>query len=120
MITPDTLARYGAGELTGRDVARLCGVSHWAALKALRAAGADTSRTARRRLWSARKRGAVHAKVEALYRQGFSMRDVGILLGLSESAICRILAQRGVATRPTGRPKKNSGKRHIPDSPAQP
>ncbi len=60
VISADVLARYAAGQLTTREVARRYAVPEPTALRALRAAGADTSRSARQRARSARARSAAN------------------------------------------------------------
>ncbi len=99
-------ARYAAGELTAAGVAQACGVSVTTALKALRAAGVDTSRRSRARY----RRGAVvttaldPALVERYRRGELTRYDVARLCGVAPSTALRTLRRAGADT--------NRGTRH--------
>ncbi len=95
-IGADMLARYAAGELSTRQVARRYGVCEPTALRELRRAGADTSRSARQHARMVRERGAVWREAEALYRRGLDVAEVAARLRLSEVGVRLILARAGL------------------------
>ena len=44
------------------------------------------------------------AEIERLYREGASLKNIGLLLSMDKSFLSRILRARGVPMRPRGRP----------------
>jgi DNA-binding CsgD family transcriptional regulator len=110
LIPPPVLAHYQAGEIQIADVARLLGLGTDAATRRLRRAGADTSRSARRFVRAARRKGLpppvapsrVPAEVARLYARGHSLRQVGARFGLTPEGVRQILLKRGLELRPSG------------------
>jgi hypothetical protein len=49
-------------------------------------------------------RAARYANAEAMYRQGYSLKGIGLALGMDFAHLSRILRARGVPMRPRGRP----------------
>jgi DNA-binding XRE family transcriptional regulator len=98
------LARYSAGEIDHHDVARLCGVSPRVALRELRSAGMDTSRSTRKRLRRARLYGMteLYASIRMLYSLGLSLREVGRQFDLTPEGVRQILLRDSVDLRPPG------------------
>lgn len=98
------LERYASGELNHHDVARLVGVSGDVALRELRRAGMDTSRSTRKRLQGSRRLGLVSLDetVTQCYRQGQSLRQIAQQLGLTQEGIRQILLRNGAPLRPRG------------------
>lgn len=98
------LERYATGELNHHDIARLVGVSGDVALRELRRAGMDTSRSTRKRLQGSRRLGlaSLDDTVTQLYRQGQSLRQIAQQLGLTQEGIRQILLRNGTALRPRG------------------
>jgi hypothetical protein len=84
-LTSDILVRYATGELNLRDVARLCRVGPNRALEALRRAGADTSRSTRKRVQFARRLGnpRLEETIATLYQEGLSTTTVGHRVGIT-------------------------------------
>lgn len=98
------LERYASGELNHHDVARLIGVSGDVALRELRRAGMDTSRSTRKRLQGSRRLGleSLDATVAERYRQGLSLRQIAQQLGLTQEGIRQILIRNNTPLRPRG------------------
>ena len=102
---PDRLlARYAAGEMNHYDVARQCGVSPRVALRELRAAGMDTSRSTRKRLQQTRRFGLseLYTCIRTLYVLGLSLREVARQFGLTPEGVRQILLRESVHLRPRG------------------
>lgn len=98
------LERYATGELNHHDIARLVGVSGDVALRELRRAGMDTTRSTRKRLQGSRRLGLANLDetVTQLYRQGQSLRQIAQHLGLTQEGIRQILLRNGATLRPRG------------------
>ena len=98
------LERYASGELNHHDVAQIVGVSGDVALRELRRAGMDTSRSTRKRLQGSRRLGVENLDdtVTQLYGQGLSLRQIAHRLGLTQEGIRQILLRNGTQLRPRG------------------
>lgn len=98
------LDRYASGELNHHDVARIVGVSGDVALRELRRAGMDTSRSTRKRLQGCRRLGVENLDevVSEYYRQGQSLRQIAQRFGLTQEGIRQILLRHGTPLRPRG------------------
>src|SRR5262249_17414653 len=98
------LDRYSSGELNHHDVARIMGVSGDVALRELRRAGMDTSRSTRKRLQGSRRLGVANLDetVAEQYKQGLSLRQIAYQLGLTQEGIRQILIRHGTRLRPRG------------------
>ena len=111
------LEQYAAGELDHHDVARIVGVSGDVALRELRRAGMDTSRSTRKRLQGSRRLGVpnLDEAVAEMYRQGLSLRQIAQHLGLTQEGIRQILLRHGTRLRPRGArsPVVNGGSREV-------
>ena len=99
------LARYQAGEIYIRELAKLLGVTTKSVDAELGRLGVDTSRATRRALTAARRKGykdhaELHGKARELYAAGKSLRQVARELGLSSEGVRLILLRHGVALRP--------------------
>lgn len=96
------LARYKAGEIDHHAVGRLCGVSSRVALRELRRAGMDTSRSTRRQLQRTRQVGLedLYQVIPQLYGLGMSLREVGRQFGLTPEGVRQILLREGERPRP--------------------
>ncbi len=104
------LARYTAGEIDHHAVSRLCGVSARVALRELRRAGMDTSRSTRRQLQRTRQVGLedLYQVIPQLYGLGMSLREVGRQFGLTPEGVRQILLRQGRQPRsgPGGLPSR--------------
>src|SRR5436853_49078 len=102
------LVRYTAGEIDHHEVGRLCGVSARVALRELRRAGMDTSRSTRRQLQRTRQTGLanLYQAIPHLYGLGMSLREVGRQFGLTPEGVRQILLRQGQQPR--------SGPRGLP------
>jgi DNA-binding XRE family transcriptional regulator len=98
------LARYESGELNHHDVARIFRISPNTALQELRRAGADTSRSTRKRLQFARRLGVPNLPetLAHLYERGLSLPQVAQEVGMTAEGVRKILIRHGVAVRPRG------------------
>jgi DNA-binding XRE family transcriptional regulator len=98
----DVLTRYAAGEIDHHEVARLCRVSARVALRELRRAGMDTSRSTRRQLQRTRQMGMenLYEVITHLYGIGMSLREVGRQFGLTPEGVRQILLRQGQQPRP--------------------
>ncbi len=98
------LERYTSGELDHHDVAHMLGVSGDVALRELRRAGMDTSRSTRKRLQGSRRLGVANLDetVAGLYRQGLSLRQIAQQFGLTQEGIRQILLRHGTPLRARG------------------
>jgi DNA-binding XRE family transcriptional regulator/DNA-binding CsgD family transcriptional regulator len=98
------LERYASGELNHHDIADMIGVSGDVALRELRRAGMDTSRSTRKRLQGARRLGVqnLDETVSDWYGQGLSLRQIAHQLGLTQEGIRQILIRHGTQLRPRG------------------
>ena len=98
------LTRYTAGEIDHHDVARLCRVSPRVALRELRRAGMDTSRSTRKRLSRTRQYGLaeLYTSIRSLYSLGLSLREVGRQFDLTAEGVRQILLRESVDLRPRG------------------
>jgi DNA-binding XRE family transcriptional regulator len=109
-IPEPVLARYTAGEIDHHEVARLCGVSARVALRELRRAGMDTSRSTRRQLQRMRQVGLedLYQVIPHLYGLGMSLREVGRQFGLTPEGVRQILLRQGQQPRsgPGGVPRR--------------
>jgi DNA-binding XRE family transcriptional regulator len=115
-FSADIRARYASGELDHYAVAGLYGISAPTALRELRRAGLDTTRTTRRLLRGARKEkpaprwrpprtpqpGSRHAAVVKGYKQGLSLNQLGRQFGLTHEGVRQILLNYGVPLRTPG------------------
>jgi hypothetical protein len=101
-LPAELVARYAAGELTIRGVARVAGISETTAAKRLREAGIDTSREARapiKRRGGWRKRIDLTPEDLARYAKGeLDHRDLARMKGVSGPLILRELKRRGTDT----------------------
>jgi DNA-binding XRE family transcriptional regulator len=98
------LTRYAAGDINHHDVARLCRVSPRVALRELRRAGMDTSRSTRKRLSRTRQYGLaeLYTSIRKLYSLGLSLREVGRQFDLTPEGVRQILLRESVDLRPRG------------------
>jgi DNA-binding XRE family transcriptional regulator len=98
------LTRYSAGDIDHHEVARLCGVSPRVALRELRGAGMDTSRSTRKRLSRARRYGLaeLYTSIRMLYTLGLSLREVARQFDLTPEGVRQILLRDAVDLRPPG------------------
>ena len=98
------LTRYTAGDIDHHEVARLCGVSPRVALRELRGAGMDTSRSTRKRLSRTRQYGLaeLYTSIRMLYSLGLSLREVGRQFDLTAEGVRQILLRDSVDLRPRG------------------
>jgi DNA-binding XRE family transcriptional regulator len=98
------LARYAAGDADHHEVARVCGVCPRVALRELRDAGMDTSRSARKRLRRARECGLSdpYSSIRLLYNLGLSLREVGQQFGMTREGVRQVLMRDHVHRRPPG------------------
>ncbi len=98
------LARYAAGDIDHYDVARQCGVCPRVALRELRAAGMDTSRSTRKRLRRARDSGLSdpYTSIRRLYGLGLSLREVAQQFGMTAEGVRQVLLREAVDLRPRG------------------
>jgi hypothetical protein len=99
------VARYRAGELNSKALAKILHTDPAKVTRELRRLGIDTGQSGRRSLWEARRKGyksaaAMCAKVVRLYADGLSLRQVGRETGLSAPGVRAILLRRGVRLRP--------------------
>lgn len=101
-IAEPVLARYAAGEIDHHEVGRLCGVSSRVALRELRRAGMDTSRSTRRQLKRRRQVGLedLYQVIPHLYGLGMSLREVARQFGLTPEGVRQILLREGERPRP--------------------
>jgi DNA-binding XRE family transcriptional regulator len=98
------LTRYSAGDIDHHDVAQLCGVSPRVALRELRGAGMDTSRSTRKRLSRTRRYGLaeLYTSIRMLYSLGLSLREVARQFDLTPEGVRQILLRDSVELRPPG------------------
>jgi transcriptional regulator with XRE-family HTH domain len=98
------LARYASGEWDHNEVATLYGVSAMVALRELRAAGADTSRSTRKLLSSSRRAGVadLDALVAGLYRRGLTLTRVAERAGMTPEGVRQNLLRQGIPLQPRG------------------
>jgi DNA-binding XRE family transcriptional regulator len=98
------LARYAAGDIDHHGVARECGVSPRIALRELRDAGMDTSRSTRKRLRRARACGLAdpYRSMRMLYGVGLSLRELGQQFGMTPEGVRQVLLRENVDLRPPG------------------
>jgi transcriptional regulator with XRE-family HTH domain len=104
----ELLRRYKSGEIDHHGVAEACGVSPNVALRELRRAGMDTSRSTRKQLQHTRRAGfaELYEAIPRLYGLGLSLREVAAQFGLTQEGVRQILLRRGVEIRPPqGRPR---------------
>src|SRR5258707_1366813 len=98
-IPPEPLGRFVLGEITIRQLGRLCGVHQDRVSRALRALGVDTSAGAHKRRRVARRSelaarlpaGSAYETAAKVYRQGAALRDVAALLGCDKKAAGQFL-----------------------------
>jgi DNA-binding XRE family transcriptional regulator len=98
------LSRYAAGDIDHHEVGRLCGVSPRIALRELRDAGMDTSRSTRKRLSRARAWGLAdpYDAIRKLYNLGLSLREVAVQFGMTQEGVRQVLLRDDVRLRPPG------------------
>jgi DNA-binding XRE family transcriptional regulator len=98
------LVRYAAGDIDHHAVARECGVSPRVALRELRDAGMDTSRSTRKRLSRARQCGLSdpYRSIGTLYNLGLSLREVAQQFDMTPEGIRQVLLRDDVDVRPPG------------------
>jgi transcriptional regulator with XRE-family HTH domain len=115
------LSRYAAGDIDHHEVGRLCGVSPRVALRELRDAGMDTSRSTRKRLRRARAWGLAdpYKAIRRLYNLGLSLREVARQFGMTQEGVRQALLRDDVRLRPPGaaapwqRPDRDSDGRRF-------
>jgi DNA-binding XRE family transcriptional regulator len=98
------LVRYAAGDIDHHQVARECGVSPRVALRELRDAGMDTSRSTRKRLSRARQCGLPdpYTSIRQLYNLGLSLREVAEQFDMTPEGIRQVLLRDDVHLRRPG------------------
>lgn len=103
-LSEQLLARYRAGDIDHYQVARECGVCPRVALRELRTAGMDTSRSTRKRLSRARESGLAnpYGSIRLLYNLGLSLREVAEQFGMTPEGVRQALLRDGVRLRPPG------------------
>jgi hypothetical protein len=102
-IPDQLLKRYAVGEVDTPLVARMFGVSVIIALRELKRAGADTSRSTRKKLWNAKTNGTRDAMIVQLYQRGMSLHQVAARVGMAHNSVLYILVREGIPRRPDGR-----------------
>jgi hypothetical protein len=103
-IPADLLARYRAGALYLKALAKILHTHPAKVTRELRRLGIDTGQSGRQSLREARRKGyksaaAMQEKVVRLYAQGLSLRQVAGETGLSAPGVRAILRRRGVWLR---------------------
>jgi transcriptional regulator with XRE-family HTH domain len=100
-LSESVLARYASGELDHHSVGQLCGVSPHVALRELRRAGMDTSRSTRRQLQVMRRVGLsdLYENIENLYGMGLSLREVAEQFGMTQEGVRQVLLRQGAKIR---------------------
>jgi transposase len=100
-FSADLLARYAAGELDHHALGKMLRASANLVLRELRRAGADTSRSTRKRLQRARRPEVNRREMTAvrLYAQGLTLAQVAQRLGVVKSSVRNFLRRRGVSCR---------------------
>jgi DNA-binding XRE family transcriptional regulator len=107
-IPPEPLGRFVLGEITIRELGRLCGANQDRVSRALRALGVDTSSGAHKRRRVARgaeaaaqlPAGSAYETAAQAYRQGAALRDVAAKLGCDKKAAGQFLRRLEEAVRP--------------------
>jgi hypothetical protein len=100
-FSADLLARYAAGELDHHALAKMLGASANLILRELRRAGADTSRSTRKRLQRSRRPEVNRRELMAvrLYAQELTLAQVAQRLGVVKSSVRNFLRCRGESLR---------------------
>lgn len=104
-LTAQVLQRYDAGEIGIVGLARRLGVSTEVVTRELQRAGLDTSRRAGQLRVAARRRGQSlppPTVLVALYRQGLTLRQLGVRFGVTRERIRQILVAQGHVRRGQG------------------
>jgi DNA-binding XRE family transcriptional regulator len=98
------MSRYASGEWDHNEVANLFGVSAMVALRELRRAGADTTRSTRKLLSSSRRAGVadIDALVAGLYRRGLTLTRVAERVSMTPEGVRQNLLRQGVELHPRG------------------
>jgi DNA-binding XRE family transcriptional regulator len=101
------LARYRSGDLNATQLGALLGVSATPVYKELRRLGVDTSKSTRKALSIARRKGfadaaALGARAAGLYAAGLSLRRVARETGLTFEGVRQVLLRNGVKLRGHG------------------
>jgi hypothetical protein len=107
-IPPEPLGRFVLGEITIRELGRLCGAEQNRVSRALRALGVDTSPGAHKRRRIARRHedaahlpaGSAYETAARLYRKGAALREVAARLRCEKRAAGTYLRRLGEAVRP--------------------
>jgi hypothetical protein len=107
-IPPEPLGRFVLGEITIRQLGRLCGADQDRVSRALRALGVDTSAGAHKRRRVARRAeaaaqlppGSAYETAAQIYRKGAALRDVAATLGCEKKAAGQFIRRLDEAVRP--------------------
>jgi DNA-binding XRE family transcriptional regulator len=107
-IPPEPLGRFVLGEITIRELGRLCGAHQDRVSRVLRALGVDTSAGAHKRRRLAHRSelaaqlptGSAYETAAKAYRQGAALRDVAALLGCNKKAARQFLRRLEESVRP--------------------
>jgi hypothetical protein len=107
-IPPEPLGRFILGEITIRELGKLCGAHQDRVSRALRALGVDTSAGAHKRRRVAHRAeaaaqlptGSAYETAATIYRQGAALRDVAATLGCDKKAAGNFLRRLKEAVRP--------------------
>src|SRR5581483_4030490 len=107
-IPPEALGRFVLGEITIRQLGRLCRVDQDRVSRALRALGVDTSPGAQKRRRVARRTevaaqlppGSAYETAARIYRRGAPLRDVAAALGCEKKAAGQFLRRLDETVRP--------------------
>jgi hypothetical protein len=107
-IPAEPLGRFVLGEITIRQLGRLCGVDQDRVSRALRALGVDTSSGAHKRRRVACRTehaadlptGSAYEAAVKLYRQGAPLREVAAALGREKKAAAAFIRRLDEEVRP--------------------
>jgi DNA-binding XRE family transcriptional regulator len=107
-IPPEALGRFVLGEITIRQLGRLCGADQDRVSRALRALGVDTSPGAHKRRRIARRTeaaaqlpaGSAYETAAYIYRQGAALRNVAAALGCEKKAAGAFIRRLDETVRP--------------------
>jgi DNA-binding XRE family transcriptional regulator len=98
------VARYRAGELNSKALAKILHTAPAKVTRELRRRGIDTSMSGRRSLMLARRKGykspaALHDMVVGLYAAGHTLRQVARQTGLTPAGARQVLLRQGATLR---------------------
>jgi DNA-binding XRE family transcriptional regulator len=107
-LPPEPVGRFVLGEISIRELARLCGARQDRVSRALRALGVSTSPGAHQRRCIARRleataqlpAGSAYETAAQFYRQGAGLRDVAAKLGCEKKAAGQFLRRLEEVVRP--------------------